>query len=455
MATDIVQQMLSKSISPTAHTYELLIVAHARDNNDSAINDIVQEIWGVNPDGTSTSSPPAAASPGSPLRPSQHTLNALANAYGFNGDIKTALAVINAISERYNIIIPVSTWLALLLWASRCSTVHRRPRYGFLSPLAAPRIFQIMTSPPYNVSPGTEGYWCIIQHQMRRRAFGSVERLLVEALKRYGPNGTDLPPEMAGMEKVTLAGVKNWVPILCERVAQKGDLKRAKEIWRRWQQRFQNLHETGLLRLWDEVDESRKSKVEGIILPPATWEPTSLSIRRRLAARHKKEYLNRRKARRLMFLRGMGELELSRRVFGMPGFMTRAYDFWVKQAWGSFGEKEPLWKVQMRKRQEARERWMAARQKEEAARAVEDKAVSEAQKKRQAREEWIAAREEARRKEEDPQVVEQRTVELQKKREAREEWITTMGEVQKMEKEHLDGIKAQILSSKGSKPGDR
>jgi len=276
LASDIVREMLEKNIAPNAYTYELLITAYARDNNLDPINDIIAGIWGLNPDGTSTNMSAGAHRKGSPLWPSEHTLNVLANAYGYNGAVASAIALVEGMSKKYDVLVPVSTWISLLMWTSRRSTIYKRPKLGFISPLVAPRLFNIMTS-ELNISPGIEAYWLIINHETKRLSRGgSTERYLVDVLKRYGPNGTDLNASTRHLAKRVLAGVKNWVPILCDRLSRSGDKDRAIAIFRRFQHRFHQLETTGLLREWDEVDPSRKSSIPGVILPGTPNHETSL-----------------------------------------------------------------------------------------------------------------------------------------------------------------------------------
>jgi hypothetical protein len=293
IANATVRDMVSQNLSPTAYTYELLITAYARDNNLDVINEIVQKIWGFNLDGTATTEPGSAKKgTGSPLLPTQHTLNTIANAYGYNGALPSAISIIEAMSRKYDLVIPVSAWLALLMWTSRRSRIHKRPRIGFLPPEAAPRLFKIMTSPPYNVSPGIEAYWLIINHQRQRNNFGSCERLLVDLLKRYGPNGTDLTPETKHLANFAMDGAKNWVPLLCDRLAiRDGDRQRAIATHIRWQQRFHLLETTGMMRQTDEVDESRKTGVVGILKPPPNVKQTSYSIRSALAKKSARQRL--------------------------------------------------------------------------------------------------------------------------------------------------------------------
>src|SRR5271170_5371475 len=285
VASNIVRKMLKKKVAPNAYTYELLITAYARNNRLDPINDIVAGIWGLNSDGTSTNMSAAAHRKGSPLWPSQHTLTVLANAYGYNGAVASAVALVQSMSKKYDIPVPVSTWISLLMWTSRRSTIYRRPKLGFISPLAAPRLFNIMTS-EFLISPGVEAYWLIINHETKRLSRGgSTERYLVDILKRYGPNGTDLTASTKHLANKVLVGVKNWVPILCDRLSRSGNKDRAISIFRRFQHRFHQVETTGLLREWDEIESPRKSSIPGVILPPTPPFPRDLqhTVRRGLA----------------------------------------------------------------------------------------------------------------------------------------------------------------------------
>src|SRR5438552_10317620 len=146
-----------------------------------------------------------------------------------------------------------------------------------------------MSSSPYEVSPGIEAYWLMINHEKKRRARGSAERLLVDVLKRYGPNGTDLTEENQDLAWRVLSGVKNWVPTLCDALSRHGERGRAVALFRRWQHRFHALETTGLLRPWDEVDEEQKTDVPGVILPKTSANQTPYSIRKGLAKRSAKQ----------------------------------------------------------------------------------------------------------------------------------------------------------------------
>ena len=380
LARDIVQAMVAKSIRPNAYTYEILIIAFARDNDMDTVNEIIRRIWGFNPDGTPCESSVSLPA-GSSLWPSEHTLIAIANGYGYNGDLSSAIALIEAFSARYSIRVGVSVWLALLLWSSRRSTIHQSPCFGTLSPLAAPRLFQVMKSPPYNVNPGIEMYWHMINHEKRRGAALSAERLLVEALKRYGPNGTDLTPDTQHLAWRTLSGAKNWVPILCDSLAANSQRGEAMGMFRRWQHRFHALETTGLLRIWDEVDEDRKTDVPGVILPPSSGKasegPTSLSIRRRLARASARE---RRIAYRRIARRRREHYPYRWRGPGRPLFLPaginiqfglgspspryrKSHKLWQRHVRASFGpprqDQEDKRSVRSKRRQPKREKMFA------------------------------------------------------------------------------------------------
>ena len=283
LAARIIHDMIAKSVNPNAYSYELLITAYARDNNLDAINQVVAQVWGLNPDGELCETPGSATNgTGSPLLPTQHTLNVIANAYGYNGALAAAISLVHKMSEEYKLVIPVSAWLSLLLWTCRRSLVYKRPRLGFLSPLVASELFKTMTSEPYNISPGVEAYYLMVKHEIRRNAIGAAERLLVNLIKRYGPNGTDLSSDDEHVGNMTLSAVKNWVPILSDKISKTGDKERARAIWSRWQERFHLIETTGLMREVDELDDSRNTPISGVG-SPATNESTSYSIRKQAA----------------------------------------------------------------------------------------------------------------------------------------------------------------------------
>jgi hypothetical protein len=361
LATDILSNMLSRKITPNAHTYELVITAHARDNNVDAINEIVERVWGFTSDGKPTPTSPLVGEPkqsstrsissnGSPFWPTQHTLNAIANAYGYNGALGAAIQLIDSMSNRFSIPIPPATWLSLLVWSSRCSTIYQRPYRGFISPLAAPRLFKTMTSEPYSLSPGVEAYWLMINHENRRLAKSNLDRLLVDVIKRYGPNGTDLIPEMAHIASRTLQGVKNWVPVLCDRVSRSGDKQWAIDMFKKWQYRFHLIEKTGLMRDWDEIDESQKTDIEGIFNPPTHFF-SSFATRTKLAGRSVKRrmahYLSIRRERmkhypaswrgpgKPLFLPPGANLQFG---LGSPSrYFIESHELWQEQVRGRFG----------------------------------------------------------------------------------------------------------------------
>jgi len=365
LATRIIHDMIAQSVSPNAYSYEHLITAYARDNNLDAANQVIERVWGLSPEGKLLPTPGSAThGTGSPLLPSQHTLTVIANAYGYDGALAAAISLVHAMSEEYKLVIPVSTWLSLLLWTCRRSVLYKRPTLGFLSPLAAPQLFKTMTSAPYNISPGVEAYYLMINHEIRRHAIGAAERLLVNLIKRYGPNGTDISPHQQYIGNQTLSAVRNWVPILCDRASRRGDKARAVAVWQRWQERFHLIETTGLMRAWDEVDESRKTSIPGVVLP-ATKEPTSFSTRKRAARmsiyRRRAIYRELHRKRKMHYLtqwNGAGQamplVQASNIRFGLGSpspYFRRSHMLWRRQAQGAFGrertrrEKEQLdWK---------------------------------------------------------------------------------------------------------------
>jgi hypothetical protein len=202
------------------------------------------------------------------------------------------------------------------------------------------------------VSPGVEAYWLLINHELIRFANTNIDKLLVEVIKRYGPNGTDLNPETKHLSKTTLQGVKNWIPLVCDRISRAGRRREAMKLFSRWQERFHLIEKTGLMREWDEIDESQKTGIEGIMFPADG--KTSYSTRKQLARLSRRQRMaeyNRILKKRIEHYpqgwKGPGEplfLPYQLNVqygLGSPSkFFVESYYLWKEQVQGVFGRRE-------------------------------------------------------------------------------------------------------------------
>lgn len=118
--------------------------------------------------------------PGSPMAPTTHLLQTIATCYGSNGMIAMACKMLDHVSAVYRLPIPPSVWFELLEWAY----IHTSPRAAKewkivsipgrrLHRNAVQLIWDTMTSPPYNATPGFSQYkiyveWLIKNNKIER-----------------------------------------------------------------------------------------------------------------------------------------------------------------------------------------------------------------------------------------------------------------------------------------------
>ena len=290
IARRLIREMEEKNVFTSCQTYEILLTAYARDKLYHKCDQVVKKVWGFNPDGTRTQL--ATPTKSSPLFPSGHTFIAIANSYGYAGSLSTAVKLLDKMSVYYRIPIPVAAWLGLLVWTVRRS---RPPSKGELSqadlsqaelsPETPMEIFRVMTSPPFDISPGLEAYWLMIKHELDRdteESRNNVETLLLDVLKRYGPNGTDLSQHTFLFSTTTLRQVKVFLQQWLQTVQQHHDKDTFERIFSEWQIRLLHLGVKGLLPPQDEADAARKTDI-GIIMPPKV-DPLSFARKERAPA---------------------------------------------------------------------------------------------------------------------------------------------------------------------------
>ena len=295
IARRLIREMEKKNVFTSCQTYEILLTAYARDKLYDKCDQVVKKVWGFNPDGTRTQL--ATPTKSSPLFPSDHTFIAIANSYGYAGSLSTAVKLLGKMSVYYRIRIPVAAWLGLLVWTVRRS---RPPSKGELSqgelsqadlsqaelsPETPMEIFRVMTSPPFDISPGLEAYWLMIKHELNRdtkESRNNVETLLLDVLKRYGPNGTDLSQHTFLFSTTTLRHVKVFLQQWLQTVQQHHDKDTFARIFSEWQIRLLHLGVKGLLPPQDEADAARKTDI-GIIMPPKV-DPLSFARKERAPA---------------------------------------------------------------------------------------------------------------------------------------------------------------------------
>ncbi|KAI0004770.1 hypothetical protein F4779DRAFT_68477 [Xylariaceae sp. FL0662B] len=126
------------------------------------------------------------------MRPTVRMMQAVVETFGSNGHIVLALELIDFISKTFSIPIPLSIWQELLEWtyimsSPPASTAWRMAGMPSKVPNeeAVEKIWEIMTSAPYNVKPGFTHYNIIIRNLLSRHRFLRAVPLMMDAVQFY------------------------------------------------------------------------------------------------------------------------------------------------------------------------------------------------------------------------------------------------------------------------------
>ncbi len=190
----VFEEMSRRGVQPNEETMCLLMATFAREADTDGIKQIMESAWGINiykflALGEEGIGHDFALD--SPMRPTGRLLETLAHVFGTNQDIPLALRLMDFVSRRYGLPIPLSAWEEILERTytlsvykkkdtpSPHSTSKEHPRKA-LPPTAVENLWRTMTSAPYNVSPNIHMYDKIIRSQIARQRFGRAEQLMEE-----------------------------------------------------------------------------------------------------------------------------------------------------------------------------------------------------------------------------------------------------------------------------------
>jgi Mitochondrial ATPase expression len=348
-ATRVVQEMISRGVPPDHYTYGLLISAHAKDLNLPAVESLVNNLW----------LPDTASSPA--LRPNEHSLTVIANAYGYNGEVTQASRIIDTLAQKYDIQIPISTYLSLLLWSARRSKPSGRMkrgrlrRVGILPTHLAPDLLSKMLE--WKIKPGVDVFWIIIRHEYRTGRYDSAEEFLLTLWKLYGPRGTELenlPPDQAKrLKNLTFSGTKNWIPILVDAISRHKSRILATTVWRTWQLRLLEALNSPPSRPPPLPTPAIRTE---ITLPMVKYPSHKVPVPRLqpLPSHHKQSLIRAMKTSLHMLSLGYLPQEVTTAVGQPPRGARRARDAWNKWAWSTEGGKTSLVREVARERMRAR-----------------------------------------------------------------------------------------------------
>lgn len=166
-------------------TMNSLIQALGYVGDFDSVNTTLKNVWGVDVTAIQegTASLITTLKPDAPNYPNSHTLAVLTKVYGSAGEVTLALNVVNYMSEVFKIPITLPTWNYLLNWTYTWANTRKYPRTVKFE--AVPKLWEVMTAPPYNIRPTFRMYDYLIRNTIRMRRTNDAQRQMHEAGKLY------------------------------------------------------------------------------------------------------------------------------------------------------------------------------------------------------------------------------------------------------------------------------
>ncbi|KAI0551066.1 mitochondrial ATPase expression-domain-containing protein [Xylaria curta] len=119
------------------------------------------------------------------ITPTVRLMRAVVETYGSNAEIGVAVQLVEHLSNTYNIPVPADVWQDLLEWTYIMSTPSASTAWetaGLLfkipSSQAVEKIWNAMTSPPYNLTPTFKNYDLLIRNLISRRSDDDLTPIL-------------------------------------------------------------------------------------------------------------------------------------------------------------------------------------------------------------------------------------------------------------------------------------
>ncbi|KAH6680603.1 mitochondrial ATPase expression-domain-containing protein, partial [Halenospora varia] len=223
VVSGIFREMIRDGLVGDEETFCHMMVAFAREGDMDGVASIIQRIWGVDVDALVSNQPEQPPKPynsDSPFYPSDQLLFTIAHTYGINNAIPTALKLIDYFSRHYLVSIDFNTWGELLQWTyvlTREKKVLPSPEIEHEdSPIvprlpaeAVSRIWQTMTSHPYNVEPTIEMYDKLIMNLIFRQRYGDAQIRMQEGHALYMKIVRELTRYSEHIKSTHIAGDKS------------------------------------------------------------------------------------------------------------------------------------------------------------------------------------------------------------------------------------------------------
>ncbi|RPB15962.1 hypothetical protein P167DRAFT_557159 [Morchella conica CCBAS932] len=221
-AVTIYRSMIDRGVVPNSMTFDLLLLAMSRMGDIKGVCRTLKEVWDVDVGALATGkeTAPPVVGKGSPLYPTQHTLLAVAAAFGSNNDVESAVRTVDHLARRYKVPISRATWAMLLNW----TYVATRPPAPYLPKYSPVNLWGIMTAPPYSVAPTIEMYDYVVRSLIARKMPKQAIAVINDALKIYAAGVASIEQHVGGSEKEAWrrrmefrerSMVRRWAELLC------------------------------------------------------------------------------------------------------------------------------------------------------------------------------------------------------------------------------------------------
>ena len=217
LATNILDEMVTRGIQPDVQTYENLFNAYVKDGNWTKMEEVVADTWPhIKPKNDEASSMPH-------LRPTQFTLHHIMNGFSVKCDFENAFSTIFNIASTYDVAIHVSTWIQLLRHTALCS------RSKMVSSDLMPIIFDRLIAEPYFVKFPKRVWFDVVRHEIKFLRRQSANEYLKELWRQKDckslyahPYLSDLPrkqqisdPELVDESQTLFRQIIELVETIC------------------------------------------------------------------------------------------------------------------------------------------------------------------------------------------------------------------------------------------------
>lgn len=185
------RQMSEMGLVGNEETFCLLMISASREEDLAMVEAIVKRVWNIDVNQQNDNDPRLnKLLLDSPLHPSKRLIRTIVHIYAINNDLPTALRVIDQVSRKYSIDIPIEAWEDILQWTAifarkKGSALHRERGFdqGILPPAGMNDVWLMMTSEPYYVKPTLTMYNVYIRHLLSRRQIGEAQLQIGEAYR--------------------------------------------------------------------------------------------------------------------------------------------------------------------------------------------------------------------------------------------------------------------------------